>query len=85
VRLPWQRRGYARTCGRCGYTWRVPRSAARRRVRSISAFQVGPKLDRGELAREIRSVEAENQAIDSYRHCPECGADQFTDRAEPRA
>jgi hypothetical protein len=57
----------------------VPRSAARRRVGSIDAFQVA--RDRGELAREIRSISAQNQAVDTYQHCPECGADQFTDRA----
>jgi ribosomal protein S27AE len=84
VRLPWQPREYARTCGQCGYTWRVPRSAGRRRVGSISGFQVargGGGVDRGELAREVGSISAENQAVEALRHCPECGADQFTQQA----
>ena len=40
MRLPGQAREYVRTCVECGYAWRVPRSAARRRTRSISMFSV---------------------------------------------
>jgi hypothetical protein len=53
-------------------------------VRSISGFQVAPGgrgADRGELAREVGSISAENQAVEALRHCPECGADQFTQHA----
>jgi DNA-directed RNA polymerase subunit M/transcription elongation factor TFIIS len=83
MRFPWQPRAYERTCVECGYTWRVPRSAARRRVGSISAFSVAPagsSVDRAELAREIKSISAENQPAETQRHCPECGADHFTQR-----
>ena len=84
VRFPWQPREYARTCDRCGFSWRVPSAARRRRVRSIRAFEVAPggrRLDRAELAREVRSISAEKQAIEAQQHCPECGADQFTQHA----
>jgi hypothetical protein len=53
-------------------------------MRSISAFGVAPggmRIDRGELAREVRSISAEKQAIEAFQHCPECGADQFTQHA----
>jgi hypothetical protein len=38
-------------------------------------------VDRGELAREVRSISAEKEAVDVLRHCPACGADQFTQHA----
>jgi DNA-directed RNA polymerase subunit M/transcription elongation factor TFIIS len=84
VRFVWPRPDLARTCEECGYTWRVRRSAAKRRLRSISAFSVTPDsrtLDRGELAREVASISAENQTFETYQHCPECGAERFTQHA----
>ncbi len=80
MRLPWQVREYARTCAECGYTWRVPRSAARRRVRSISMISTASRtnIDRSELAREISSISAENELAGTFRRCPACGAEQFT-------
>lgn len=83
MRLPWQAAEYARTCAECGYTWRVPRSAARRRFRSISAFNVagsGAMIDRAELRNEVNSISAQNQPAETFRHCPQCGADHFTQR-----
>lgn len=84
MRFVWQRPDLARTCRECGYTWRVPRAAARRRLRSISGFNVAPSawsLDRAELAREVASISAENQSLETYQHCPECGAERFTQHA----
>lgn len=84
VRFVWQRPDVARTCEECGYAWRVPRSAAKRRLRSISMFNVAPNawtLDRGELAREVRSISTENRAVETYERCPKCGADRFTQHA----
>lgn len=82
MRLPWQAREYARTCISCGYTWRVPQSAARHRIRSISMFSTAtPKsIDRTELARQIDSVATENQLTEAFRHCPRCEAEQFEQR-----
>jgi hypothetical protein len=83
MRFPWQPREYARTCAECGHSWRVPRWAAQPRVRSISGMSVASRttIDRGELTREVDSVAAANQSADTYRHCPKCGADHFTQRA----
>lgn len=83
MRLPWQPAEYVRTCAECGYTWRVPRSAARRRFRTISALNIaggGRMIDRAELRNEIRTIEAQNQPVETFRHCPKCGADHFTQR-----
>jgi hypothetical protein len=41
----------------------------------------GRTLDRGELARQVQSLSVEKQAIEVFQHCPECGADQFTQHA----
>jgi NADH pyrophosphatase NudC (nudix superfamily) len=38
-------------------------------------------IDRSELTREIGSASAANQFADTFRHCPKCGADHFTQRA----
>ena len=81
MRLPWQRADYARTCDKCGCTWRVPRSAARRRVRSISSFLAVPNsttLDRSEVARQVQALSREKQAVEVFQHCPGCGSDRFT-------
>jgi predicted nucleic-acid-binding Zn-ribbon protein len=79
VRLPWQAKEYVRTCTNCGYTWRVPRSAARKRMRSISMFSTASRtrIDRAELDREVGSISAENQVTEAFRHCPRCDAEQF--------
>ena len=83
VRFPWRAREYERTCVKCGYTWRVPRSAARRRRRTISTFSVAsPRtIDRAELRREVASISAENQQAEAFRECPKCGAVRFTQRS----
>jgi RNase P subunit RPR2 len=84
VRFVWQRPDVARTCEECGYIWRVPRSAARRRIRSISMFNAAPNsrtLNRGELARQVASISAANQTFEIYEHYPECGAARFTQHA----
>jgi hypothetical protein len=82
VRFVWRRPDLARTCEECGYTWRVPRSAARRRVRSITMFNASPNSQsRRDLARQVASISAANQTLQIYEHCPECGADRFTQHA----
>jgi len=83
MRFPWQPQEYARTCAECGYIWRVPRWAAQRRVRSVSMISVASRttIDRGELTRKVQSASAANLSADTFRHCPKCGADHFTQRA----
>jgi hypothetical protein len=47
-------------------------------------FNVAPNwrtLDRGELAREVASISAENQTVKTFQHCPKCGAERFTQHA----
>jgi DNA-directed RNA polymerase subunit M/transcription elongation factor TFIIS len=83
MRLPWQPREFERTCAECGYVWRVPRSAARRRVGSISMISVATQtgVDRAELAREVSAASTANQPAEVLRRCPKCGADKFSQRA----
>jgi hypothetical protein len=47
-------------------------------------FSVAPggrTIDRAELTREIRSISVENQPAGTFRQCPRCGADHFTQHA----
>jgi hypothetical protein len=83
MRFPWQPRESMRTCAECGCTWRVPRWAGRRRVRSISMISVASRttIDRRELAREVESGSEANRRTEAFRRCPKCGADHFTQRA----
>jgi DNA-directed RNA polymerase subunit M/transcription elongation factor TFIIS len=81
MRLPGQAWEYVRTCLECGYAWRVPRSAARRRIRPIFMFSVAPRgqtVDRAELRREVGAISAEGRVAETFRHCPKCGAEHFT-------
>jgi ribosomal protein S27AE len=77
--MPWQAKEYERTCTNCGYSWRVPRSAARKRMRSISMISTASptRIDRAELDREVSSIAAGNQVTEAFRHCPRCAAEQF--------
>ena len=84
MRLPWPPKEFERRCTACEYRWRVPRSAARRRVGSISMISVArprSSVDRAELTREVRAISAANQPAEALRHCPRCGAADFTQRA----
>jgi rRNA maturation protein Nop10 len=82
VRFTWRRPDLARTCEECGYTWRVPRPAGRRRIRSISMFNAAPNSQgRRDLARQVASISAANHTYEIYEHCPECGAARFTQHA----
>lgn len=89
MRFPWQPREYSRTCDECGYRWPVPRSAARRRIRSISALDAAPGGiraggrggARGELAAQTESIGAENQAWEVFRQCPKCGSERYTQQS----
>ena len=82
MRFVWQQPDLVRTCEECGYTWRVLRSAAKRRLRSISMFNAAPNSQsRRELARQVASISAENQTVEAYQHCPERGTERFTQHA----
>jgi hypothetical protein len=79
MRLPWQAREFQRTCTNCGYTWRVPRSAARRR-RGISAFSTAPWgiSNAPDSDPEIAASEAVSAVDAAYAHCPRCDSDRYT-------
>jgi hypothetical protein len=45
-------------------------------------FNAAPNSQsRRELARQVASISAENQTFKTYQHCPECGAERFTQHA----
>jgi hypothetical protein len=86
-------REWERTCAECGYTWRVPRSIARRGIRGISGMGMSG-LDVGHMAQAARSnprgsdfsagVQARAEQMEGFRTCAKCGADDFTQRPVPR-
>ena len=71
MRLPRGAREFERTCADCGYAWRVPRSAARRR-RGISAYSHMPRgtYRVSDSEPEIATAEAVSEVDAAYRHCP---------------
>ena len=48
----------------------------------LSRMQVttntGETTDSTDLSRQVASISAQNEQIEAFRHCPECGADHFT-------
>ena len=94
--MPWGlfAREYERTCAECGYTWRVPRSIARRGIRGLAGLGMSG-LDAAAATRASRSspngrgdldaaIEARAELMEGYRVCAKCGADDFTQRPVPR-
>jgi hypothetical protein len=44
-------------------------------------FSVAPRgqiVDRVELGREVGAISAEGRVAETFRHCPKCGAEHFT-------
>jgi predicted RNA-binding Zn-ribbon protein involved in translation (DUF1610 family) len=96
MRLPWQARAYERTCSECGTTWRVPRQFARRHVQGISSWNVaaqsrrpiirgrpGEAVDWTELSTEVQASETVSKQSATFRVCPKCGWDRYTQRPIP--
>ena len=90
MRFPWQAREYERTCAKCGYAWRVPRQFARRRVQSLTGFNVRPQLrggmdpqgvDYSRLDAEVQANEELSKEAEAFKSCPKCSSQQFTQRA----
>jgi hypothetical protein len=77
-------REWERTCSECGYTWRVPRSIARRGIRGMSAISMrgsvaGPR--RGNSVGAMRSgIAARADLMEGFQICARCGVDHFTQR-----
>jgi ribosomal protein S27AE len=80
MRLPWQPREYERTCGNCGYAWRVPRSVVK--TRPISGFTGAAHRSRisraGVADPRVAGSEAIDEVEEAYRLCPRCGSDRYT-------
>jgi hypothetical protein len=47
----------------------------------ISGLAVGG--DPAKVDELVESISARKRLAESFRHCPECGADRFTQRASP--
>lgn len=90
MRRLWWSAEYERTCAECGYAWRVPRAFARRRVQSISAFDVagasrlpgrggpgGGSVSRAELQAEVQSSMEIGERWQAFRACPKCGSENY--------
>jgi hypothetical protein len=78
-------REWERTCSGCGYTWRVPRSIARRGIRGMSAVTVrgstaGPLRDTRNVGALSASIGARAELMEGFRICAKCGTDDFTQR-----
>lgn len=78
MRLPGQAREFERTCTECGYTWRVPRSAHRRR-RGTSAYSHMPRgfYSVPDGAQEVAATEAVSAVDAAYAHCPRCDSERY--------
>jgi hypothetical protein len=82
-------REWERTCSECGYTWRVPRSIARRGIRGLSATTVRGGMEqawsnpRGNV--ELTAgLAARAETMEAFRLCATCGVDSFTQRPVTR-
>ena len=54
----------------------APQVAVHVRTRDVNRG----RMDRTEVTTEVRSIMAVNQVAETFRHCPKCGADHFTQR-----
>jgi hypothetical protein len=81
---------WERTCSECGYTWRVPRSIARRGIRGMSAISmrgqfVDPRASGTAAARRMQSdIGARADLMEGFQICARCGVDHFTQRPVTR-
>ena len=82
-------REWERTCNECGYTWRVPRSIARRGIRGMSAMSVfgasaGARRSNTNLGNLRSGIASRADLMEQYRICAKCGVDDFTQHPVPR-
>jgi hypothetical protein len=77
-------REWERSCQECGYTWRVPRSIARRGIRGMSAKSVGGAFagaGPGRISSNADAVRAGIAAradlMEGFQICAKCGTDHF--------
>ncbi len=78
-------REWERTCTECGYSWRVPRSIARRGIRGISAITArgttaGPRMAPYGGNNLRGGIAARAEVMEGFQICARCGVDHFTQR-----
>ncbi len=78
-------REWERTGSECGYTWRVPRSIARRGIRGMAAVSVegatrGTWASNSSLSGMRSGIASRAELMEQYRTCAKCGVDDFTQR-----
>ncbi len=78
-------REWERTCTECGYSWRVPRSIARRGIRGISAITArgitaGPRMAPYGGGNLRAGIAARAEVMEGFQLCARCGVDHFTQR-----
>jgi predicted nucleic-acid-binding Zn-ribbon protein len=78
-------REWERTCTECGYTWRVPRSIARRGIRGMSAMTMEGNARAARMSPRgggdyRAAIAARADLMEGFRICAKCGADHFTQR-----
>lgn len=80
MHLPWLAQQYERTCADCGYSWRVPRYFARKRVVSIYGATCGGirAHRRGPAEADLQAGRAAVEQAESLRTCPKCGSEHFS-------
>jgi hypothetical protein len=87
-------REWIRTCNECGYSWRVPRSIARRGIRGMSAINFTGRTAAagygGANRRPISTggvradIGARADLMEGFRICAKCGVDNFSQRPARR-
>jgi hypothetical protein len=75
-------REFEQTCLECGYSWRVPRTPGRHRMRPISGYSTRPRgeLTVSDTTPEIAATEAISAVAGAYGHCPRCSCARYTQR-----
>jgi hypothetical protein len=87
-------REWVRTCNECGYSWRVPRSIARRGIRGMSAMNFvgrtasagygGPNRSPISTSRIHSDIGARAELMEGFQICAKCGVDDFSQRPARR-
>lgn len=80
MHLPWTAQQYERTCADCGYSWRVPRQLARKRVVSIYGATSGIRGRASGQAAEadLQAGMAIVEQAESLRTCPKCSSEHYS-------
>jgi hypothetical protein len=78
-------REWVRTCNECGYSWRVPRSIARRGIRGMSGMSAGgqaisARYSPGGGASFRAGIGARAAQMEGFQICARCGVDNFSQR-----